>query len=183
MATDLLYGLRGYNPINHIHGEDFFYILQYAHIVKLILAVISPTRSLTKPDATTTLAADYLARATHYLACEAKAFGSEAALLTWLDRQAARTAPVLILLDSRGKQLSSEQIAALLGRHREIGTQTLVMAIGPADGWSDAARTRAALMLSFGAITLPHRLVRVVLAEQIYRALTILAGHPYHSGH
>jgi 23S rRNA (pseudouridine1915-N3)-methyltransferase len=58
-----------------------------------------------------------------------------------------------------------------------------VLAIGPADGWSDAARARAGLLLSFGSITLPHQLARVVLAEQIYRALTILAGHPYHSGH
>ncbi len=58
-----------------------------------------------------------------------------------------------------------------------------MLAIGPADGWSTAARARAGLLLSFGAITLPHELARVVLAEQIYRALTILAGHPYHSGH
>ena len=110
-------------------------------------------------------------------------YGSEAALLAWLDRQSARTAPVLILLDSRGKQLSSEEFAAHIGRHRDNGTQTLVLAIGPADGWSAAARARASLLLSFGAITLPHELARVVLAEQIYRALTILAGHPYHSGH
>jgi 23S rRNA (pseudouridine1915-N3)-methyltransferase len=57
------------------------------------------------------------------------------------------------------------------------------MAIGPADGWSDTARQRADLLLSLGRITLPHQLARVVLAEQVYRAFTILAGHPYHSGH
>jgi 23S rRNA (pseudouridine1915-N3)-methyltransferase len=94
-----------------------------------------------------------------------------------------RTIPYLILLDSRGKQLSSEDLAALLGRHRDSATQNLVFAIGPADGWSSETRARANLLLSFGPITLPHELARIVLAEQLYRALTILAGHPYHSGH
>lgn len=183
LATYLLAGPKGQPPINHIYGQDFFYILQYAHNVKLILATIAPARTLKKPDATTTLAAEYLVRGSYYLPCEAQFFGSEVALLTWLDRQTSRTSPVLILLDSRGKQLSSEEIAALIGRHRDNGTQTLLLAIGPANGWSETARRRAALLLSFGAITLPHKLVRVVLAEQIYRALTILAGHPYHSGH
>jgi 23S rRNA (pseudouridine1915-N3)-methyltransferase len=58
-----------------------------------------------------------------------------------------------------------------------------VLAIGPADGWSAEARQRADLLLSLGRMTLPHQLARVVLAEQVYRAFTILAGHPYHSGH
>ena len=161
----------------------FFYILQYAHSVKLILASISPARSRAKSDAAATLASDFLLRASRYLPCEAQAHGSEAALLAWLDRQTARTAPVLILLDSRGRQLTSEEFSAQIGRHRDNGTQTLVLAIGPPDGWSNAARARAGLILSFGHITMPHELARVVLAEQIYRALTILAGHPYHSGH
>jgi 23S rRNA (pseudouridine1915-N3)-methyltransferase len=161
----------------------FFYILQYAHSVKLILAAISPARSGAKSGAAATLVADFLARASRYLPCEAQAHDSEAALLAWLDRQSARTAPVLILLDSRGRQLTSEAFAAQIGCHRDNGTQTLVLAIGPADGWSNAARARAGLLLSFGAITLPHELARAVLAEQVYRALTILAGHPYHSGH
>jgi 23S rRNA (pseudouridine1915-N3)-methyltransferase len=157
--------------------------MQYAHWVKLILAAISPSRSRAKSGAAATLAADFLARASRFLPCEAQAHGSEAALLAWLDRQSARTAPVLILLDSRGRQLTSEEFAAQIGRHRDNGTQSLVLAIGPANGWSAAARARASLLLSFGAITLPHELARVVLAEQTYRALTILAGHPYHSGH
>jgi len=161
----------------------FFYILQYPHRVKLILAAISPSRSRAKSGAAATLAADFLARASRFLPCEAQAYGSEAALLAWLDRQAARTVPALILLDSRGRQLTSEEFAAQIGRLRDNGTQSLVLAIGPADGWSTAARARAGLLLSFGAITLPHELARVVLAEQIYRALTILNGHPYHSGH
>ena len=88
-----------------------------------------------------------------------------------------------ILLDSRGQQLSSEDFATRLGRLRDDGNQRIVLAIGPADGWSTEARTRANLLFSLGLITLPHELARVVLAEQFYRALTILAGHPYHSGH
>jgi 23S rRNA (pseudouridine1915-N3)-methyltransferase len=151
--------------------------------VKLVLAAISPTRSRAKSDAAATLAADYLARATHYIPCESQSYPSEADLLASLDRRPTRTAPVLILLDSRGKQLSSEEFAAHLGRLRDSGTQSLILAIGPADGWTPAARTRAALIVSLGRITLPHELARAVLAEQIYRALTILHNHPYHSGH
>ena len=151
--------------------------------MKLVLAAISPARTRAKSDAAATLAADYLARAARYLPCEPQHYASEAALLTALDRQSARTTPVLILLDSRGKQLTSEEFAAHLGRLRDSSTQSLLLAIGPADGWSASARARASLILSFGNITLPHELARVVLAEQIYRALTILAGHPYHSGH
>jgi 23S rRNA (pseudouridine1915-N3)-methyltransferase len=183
LATALLYDLRSHNPINHISTATFFYILQYAHSVKLILASISPARSRAKSDAAATLASDFLLRASRFLPCQAQAHSSEDALFAWMDRQSARTAPFLILLDSRGRQLTSEAFAAQIGRLRDRGTQTLVLAIGPADGWSDAARARAGLLLSFGSITLPHQLARVVLAEQIYRALTILAGHPYHSGH
>ncbi len=151
--------------------------------MKLVLAAISPTRSRAKSDAAATLAAEYLARAAHYIPCEPQHYASEADLLTALARQSTRTAPVLILLDSRGKQLSSEEFAAHLGRLRDSGTQSLTLAIGPADGWTDAARDLASLVLSFGPITLPHELARAVLAEQIYRALTILANHPYHSAH
>ena len=151
--------------------------------MKLILAAISPSRSRSKSDPAGLLATDYIARAARYIPCESQAYDSEVALLGWLDRQSARTAPVLVLLDSRGKQLSSEDFAAHLGRLRDSGTQSLILAIGPHDGWTDAARTRASLVLSLGAITLPHELARAVLAEQIYRALTIIAGHPYHTGH
>jgi 23S rRNA (pseudouridine1915-N3)-methyltransferase len=151
--------------------------------VKLVVAAINPTRSRAKSDAAGTLAADYLARASRYLPCEAQTYPSEADLLGALDRHSTRTAPVLILLDSGGKQLSSEELAAQLGRLRDSGTQSLILAIGPADGWSAAASARANLILSLGRITLPHELARAVLAEQVYRALTILANHPYHSGH
>jgi 23S rRNA (pseudouridine1915-N3)-methyltransferase len=89
----------------------------------------------------------------------------------------------LVALDSGGKQFSSEELADFFRQHMERGTQELVLAIGPADGWTAAARTAAQLTLSLGKITLPHELARVVLAEQIYRAFTILNHHPYHGGH
>ena len=151
--------------------------------MKIIQTAVMTERSAGKTEPAGSLIADYVARTSRYVPCETQLFPTEAAFLAWLDRQTARTPAHLVLLDSRGKQLSSEDFAALLGRLRDSGTQRLVLAIGPADGWSAAARTRANLLLSFGPITLPHELARVVLAEQVYRALTILAGHPYHSGH
>jgi 23S rRNA (pseudouridine1915-N3)-methyltransferase len=89
----------------------------------------------------------------------------------------------LILMDSRGKQLSSEEFASFLGDYQERNPLPLVLAIGPADGFSEAARAAAQHAISFGKMTLPHELARVVLLEQLYRAFTILKGHPYHSGH
>jgi 23S rRNA (pseudouridine1915-N3)-methyltransferase len=125
----------------------------------------------------------YLDRIANYTQVEAKVFRSEATLLDTVERQRARTSPVLVLLDSRGKTVSSEEFSAWIGRQRDGGTQNLTFAVGPADGWSESARNRAQLLLSLGAMTLPHELARVVLAEQVYRAFTILAGHPYHGGH
>ena len=83
-------------------------------------------------------------------------------------------------MDSRGKSQSSEDFARWLAKSRDAGQQTMVFAIGPPDGWSDDARRQAQTLLSLGPMTLPHELARVVLAEQLYRAFTILAGHPYH---
>jgi 23S rRNA (pseudouridine1915-N3)-methyltransferase len=126
---------------------------------------------------------DYATRLSRYATTETQLSETESAFLDWLDKQSARTPCYLVLLDSRGKQLSSEEIAETVGRVRDSGTQRIVFAIGPADGWSATARSRANLTLAFGRITLPHQLARVVVAEQVYRAFTILAGHPYHSGH
>ncbi len=151
--------------------------------MKITLAVIAPRRSRSKAEATDRLLADYIQRAAHYVPCDSQLFGTETALLDWLDRQSGRTPAYAILLDSRGQQFTSEEFATHLGRIRDEGVQRLVLAIGPADGWSPATRQRANLLFSLGRMTLPHQLARVVLAEQVYRALTILAGHPYHSGH
>jgi 23S rRNA (pseudouridine1915-N3)-methyltransferase len=129
------------------------------------------------------LAAMYLERCAAYARCHAESFRSEDALFEWIDRQQRRTPVILVLLDSRGKQMTSESFAEWLGRQRDNGAQQIVFAIGPADGWSESSRKRATLLLSLGTLTLAHALARVVLAEQLYRAFTILTGHPYHSGH
>ena len=86
----------------------------------------------------------------------------------------------LILLDERGKNPASEDFAARLAGFRDQGRKHLVLAIGGPDGHDAASRQAADYLLSFGAQTWPHQLVRVMLAEQLYRAVTILSGHPYH---
>lgn len=129
------------------------------------------------------LCQEYLRRSAGLGQCAAEAFRSEVTFLVWLERQTGRTAPAAVLLDSRGRQMTSESLAAWLGARRDEGTQHLVFAVGPPDGWSEAARKRAQLLLSLGPMTLAHSLARLVMAEQIYRAYTILTGHPYHVGH
>lgn len=86
----------------------------------------------------------------------------------------------LIALDERGDTPDSESFAARLGRYRDAGTADLAFVIGGAEGLSQSVRDRAAWLLAFGPMTWPHMLVRVMLAEQLYRARMILEGHPYH---
>ena len=86
----------------------------------------------------------------------------------------------IVLLDERGRNLPSEEFAALLGRWRDDGVREARFLIGAADGHGDAARGQADLLIQFGAMTWPHMLARAMLAEQLWRATSILAGHPYH---
>ena len=118
-----------------------------------------------------------------YASIEAVAFRDEALLFAFVTRQRARTPAWLVLLDSRGEAFSSERLATWLGERRDAGQQTIVFAIGPPSGWSEQAPRLAQTTLSLGPMTLPHELARLVLAEQLYRAFTILSGHPYHTGH
>ena len=85
-----------------------------------------------------------------------------------------------ILLDERGQQLDSAAFADRIGRWRDDGVRELRFAIGAADGFDDAARAQADLLIAFGAMTWPHMLARAMLAEQLWRAASILANHPYH---
>ena len=85
-----------------------------------------------------------------------------------------------VVLDERGKQLSSAEFAAILGRWRDDGVRECRFLLGAADGHGDEGRAKADLLLGFGAMTWPHLLARAMLAEQLYRATAILAGHPYH---
>jgi 23S rRNA (pseudouridine1915-N3)-methyltransferase len=128
----------------------------------------------------------YLKRCVGVARCTAEAFKTETAFFDWLARQKGRTEPSLLLFDGRGRQMSSEALADWLGGRRNEGTQHVVFAIGPADGWSDNARSEAkrhGALVSLGPMTLAHQLARLVMAEQLYRACTILTGHPYHKGH
>jgi 23S rRNA (pseudouridine1915-N3)-methyltransferase len=145
--------------------------------VKLKIAWIGKT----KDPAIQSLTTEYLKRISRYVEVEGLPLADEAALLKLRDK--SRPGHTLVLLDSKGKELSSEEFAEFLQNHQDRNPQPLVLAIGPADGFSDAARKAANTSLSLGKMTLPHELARVVLLEQVYRAFTILKGHPYHSGH
>ncbi len=90
------------------------------------------------------------------------------------------TPAVTILLDERGPTLTSRALADRLAAWRDNGMREARFVIGPADGHGDAARATAGSLLSFGPATWPHLLVRAMLAEQLYRATSLLAGHPYH---
>ena len=95
----------------------------------------------------------------------------------------ARAVPagaLLVTMDERGKVMSSPEFAAQLGRWRDEGRQDVAFVIGGADGIAPSLRDRAAFSISFGRMVWPHMLVRVMLAEQLYRAATILSGGPYH---
>jgi 23S rRNA (pseudouridine1915-N3)-methyltransferase len=87
---------------------------------------------------------------------------------------------VVLILDSRGESLDSATFASRLGRWRDDGRPAGVFIIGGDDGLAPTLRDKATLRLAFGAATWPHQLVRIMLLEQIYRAVSILSGHPYH---
>jgi 23S rRNA (pseudouridine1915-N3)-methyltransferase len=87
---------------------------------------------------------------------------------------------IVVVLDERGRSLTSRDFATRIGTWRDDGAGEIVFLIGGADGHDEAVRARADLLLSLGSMTWPHQMVRVLLAEQLYRAQQILAGHPYH---
>jgi len=133
----------------------------------------------------------------------APVYATEEALWQAVERERSRTAPLVVQLDERGRRMGSAEFAAWLGRERDGGRQLLIFAVGPPDGWGEQSSERRAqstgkaaggerktlggqraetMRLSLGPMTMAHELARVVLCEQVYRALTILAGHPYHRG-
>ncbi len=86
----------------------------------------------------------------------------------------------LLLLDERGRTMGSEDFAHLIGSWKDGGENAATIVIGGPDGLDQTLRAEADLVLSFGAMTWPHQLVRILALEQLYRAVTILSGHPYH---
>ncbi len=153
----------------------------------------------TKEPAIQALTEEYLKRIARYAPVEGVALRDEADLLAKFGEnrfggtangRSAKGATksnlvksTLVLLDSRGKELSSEQFAKFLGDYQDRNPLPLVLAIGGADGFSNQTKSTAQNVISLGKMTLAHELARVVLLEQVYRAFTILKGHPYHSGH
>ena len=143
----------------------------------------------TKEPAIQALSDEYLKRISRYAEIEGMALKDEAAILSLATGERSKKQQghnkdrhKLVLLDARGRQLSSEEFASFLQRE-QVNAVPLLLAIGGSDGFSDDARQRAGFILSLGKMTLPHELARVVLLEQLYRAFTILANHPYHLGH
>jgi len=133
----------------------------------------------TKEPAIEVLTNEYLKRISRYADVAGLSLKDESAILSLANGKERHK---LVLLDSRGKQLSSEELAQFLERE-QLNAIPLVFAIGGSDGFSEQARRHAGFTLSLGKMTLPHELARVVLIEQLYRAFTILKRHPYHLGH
>lgn len=149
------------------------------------IAIVAVGRA--RQGAVQALVADYARRlpwplAVHEVEAPAKLAGAER-----MRREAALLAEklpdkaIVVALDRRGKALSSEDFAARLGGWRDQG-RDLAFLIGGADGLDPALVAKAALTLSFGPMVWPHMLARAMLAEQLWRAAAILAGHPYHRG-
>jgi 23S rRNA (pseudouridine1915-N3)-methyltransferase len=147
--------------------------------VKLKIAWIGKT----KEPSIQSLTDEYLKRLSHYADTEGIALKDDSALLKLCGSDARSVRHTLVLLDSRGKQFSSEEFAKFMGEYQDRHPLPLLFAVGPANGFKAETRQAATLLLSLGKMTLAHELARVVLLEQIYRAFTILKGHPYHLGH
>jgi 23S rRNA (pseudouridine1915-N3)-methyltransferase len=147
-----------------------------------------------KEPAVQALTLEYLKRIQRYVPVEGLALRDENALLQLSGRTtSSKNGPTkskqpgskstLVVMDSRGKQFSSEEFAEFLRNYQDRNPLPLIFAVGPADGFSDATRNAAQQVISLGKMTMAHELARVILLEQVYRAFTIMKGHPYHSGH
>jgi 23S rRNA (pseudouridine1915-N3)-methyltransferase len=123
--------------------------------MQIVLAHIG-TRPSSK-DPFDVVASMYIERCSVHAQCQSESFRSTEAFFAWLDKQQRRTPAIVVLLDSRGRQMSSEDFAGWLRRQRDNGAQQVVFAVGPADGWSESERKRATLLLSLGPL---HSLMR-----------------------
>ena len=148
--------------------------------VKIKIAWIGKT----KEPPFTALTEEYLKRISRYAQVEGISLRNEADLLAKFGPSAKSGSKwTMILMDSRGKEFTSEQFAKLLADYQDRNPLPLLFAIGGADGFGAQTKSAAANVISLGKMTLAHELARIVVLEQIYRAFTILKGHPYHSGH
>ena len=139
--------------------------------MKIHLVMLGKTRRV-EPRA---LLDDYVARIARYAEIHVTELRDAAA---WRKRKLDPHSAV-VLLDAAGKQFTSAQFAKWLGEQRDLGLRELVFLCGDADGFPSELRDAARFKISLSTLTMPHELARVLLAEQIYRAFAILAGHPY----
>jgi 23S rRNA (pseudouridine1915-N3)-methyltransferase len=146
----------------------------------LAIEILAGGRAKAAPE--TALADAYLARARD----AGRALGFASFSLSEFDERKPEKAieacnvTLVVALDERGKSVASEAFAAQLATWRDAGETRALFVIGGADGLPAEIKKRARLTLAFGTQTWPHLLVRTMLAEQLYRAITILSGHPYH---
>lgn len=147
----------------------------------LSIDILAGGRAKSAPE--TVLATAYLDRARDL----GRALGFASFALTEADErkpekiiERCSSAPLIVALDERGKSLSSDAFAAQLAQWRDAGEAQALFVIGGPDGLPAEVKRGARFSLAFGAQTWPHLLVRAMLAEQLYRAVTILSGHPYH---
>jgi 23S rRNA (pseudouridine1915-N3)-methyltransferase len=141
--------------------------------MKLRLLMLGKTRR----EEARALLDDYIARIRHYSDIEVTELRDAGpAALRKLKLESSVT---IVLLDAAGKQFTSQQFARWLGDLRDRGTRELVFLCGDAEGFPADLRAGAKQKISLSTLTMPHEFARVVLAEQIYRAFAILAGHPY----
>ena len=147
--------------------------------MKLTVAWIGKT----KHPAIQSLSDEYVKRLKQFVEVDSVSLKDEAALLKLSGREGKNSRRYLVLLDSRGKQLSSEDLAQFIREHQDRNPTPLLFVTGSADGFAENTRSHADFTLSLGKMTIAHELARVVLLEQLYRAFTILKRHPYHLGH
>ena len=140
--------------------------------MKIRLIMLGKTRR----EEARTLVDDYTARIRHYADSKSPLRDAGPAALRKLKLDSSAT---IVLLDAAGKQFTSQQFAKWLGDLRDRGTRELVFLCGDAEGFPADLRAAGKQKISLSTLTMPHEFARVVLAEQIYRAFAILAGHPY----
>ena len=147
----------------------------------LAIDILAGGRAKSAPE--TALAETYLARARD----AGRSLGFASFVLNEFDErkpekilEMVAAAPLVVALDEKGKSLSSEALAHDLGRWRDAGEARALFVIGGPDGLPAEVKRRVRMTLAFGTQTWPHLLVRTMLADQLYRAMTILSGHPYH---
>jgi len=141
--------------------------------MRILLVMLGKTR---RPE-TRLLLEEYVRRIGHYTEIEVAEFGDTSPALE--RKLKSHPGALTVLVDPAGQQFSSERFARWLGDLRDRGRREIVFLCGNAEGFPDELRAQAEQKISLSRLTMQHELARVVLAEQIYRALAILAGHPY----